>query len=123
TDLLLGGETHYASLLGRDALERYDYTQLSPRITAELMAPDQIGVEIATRLPGIVYNTNYVAPADAPHTLAAALNPDWRRFMASTPTALNFDLPAGGEARATAISPTHRGRRCGASVRLVAPPL
>ncbi|HLH25756.1 MAG TPA: ABC transporter substrate-binding protein [Chloroflexota bacterium] len=94
TDLLLGGETHYAPLLDRDVLERYDYTQLSPRITPEIVAPNNVGVEVATRLPGITYNTNLVPPADAPHTLEDALNPKWRDIMASTQNAANFDRVA-----------------------------
>ncbi|HZS03007.1 MAG TPA: ABC transporter substrate-binding protein [Chloroflexota bacterium] len=94
TDLLLGGETHYAPLLDRDVLERYDYTQLSPRITPEIVAPNNVGVEVATRLPGITYNTNLVPPAEAPRTLAEALNPKWRDIMASTQNAANFDRVA-----------------------------
>src|SRR5262249_3847152 len=94
TDLLLGGETHYAPLLDRDVLESYDYTRLSPRITPDFVTPHEVGVEVATRLPGITYNTNLVAPADAPHTLAAALNPAWRDIMASTQNAANFDRVA-----------------------------
>jgi ABC-type Fe3+ transport system substrate-binding protein len=94
TDLLLGGETHYAPLLDRGVMESYDYTRLSPRITPEVVAPNQVAVEVATRLPGITYNTNLVDPAEAPRTLEAALNPKWRDIMASTPNAANFDRVA-----------------------------
>jgi ABC-type Fe3+ transport system substrate-binding protein len=91
TDLLLGGETHYALLLDRGVTEDYDYTLLSPRITPDIVAPNNAAVEVATRLPGIPYNTNLIPPSQAPRTLEAALNPAWRPIMASTPNASNFD--------------------------------
>src|SRR5262249_49511473 len=75
TDLLLGADTHYGLLVERDVLERYEYTQLSDRITPQVVAPNNVGVEIATRLPGITYNTNLVSPAEAPRTLEAVLDP------------------------------------------------
>jgi ABC-type Fe3+ transport system substrate-binding protein len=128
TDLLVGGETHYAQLVDRDVLESYDYTLLTPRITAEFLAPNNVGVEITTRLPGIPYNTNFVSPAEAPRTLEAALNPSWRPFMASTPNAANFDriaaLPHWGPERVkayvTRLSQNVSGlMRCGEMSRIM----
>jgi iron(III) transport system substrate-binding protein len=94
TDLLLGADTHYGLLVERDVLERYEYTRLSDRITPQIVAPNNVGVEIATRLPGIMYNTNLVSPAEAPRTLEAVLDPKWRDIIASTPYAASSDRVA-----------------------------
>ena len=53
TNVFLGTETHYGTMLKRDVMEPYDYTKLSPRITRGVVTRKNIGVEIATFVSGI----------------------------------------------------------------------
>src|SRR5712692_4864863 len=75
TDVLLGGEAHVGSLIDLDVLERYDYSALTPRVTADMLAPLDMAVEFTSRLPGITYNSNIVPPADVPRLLEDTLHP------------------------------------------------
>ncbi|HEY3303167.1 MAG TPA: extracellular solute-binding protein [Candidatus Binatia bacterium] len=94
TDILLGTESHYGDLLGRNVLEEYDYAKLSPRIIKEAVAFKNVGVEIAGIVPGITYNSDLVSPAEAPKKLADVLNPKWKGKIASTANAALFDRTA-----------------------------
>jgi iron(III) transport system substrate-binding protein len=94
TDILLGTESHYGPLMNRDVLEGYDYVRLSPRITKDLIAPKDIGLQIGSIASGITYNTNFVAPGDAPKKLEDVLNPKWKGKIASTTNAAIFDRVA-----------------------------
>jgi ABC-type Fe3+ transport system substrate-binding protein len=94
TDLLLGTESHFATLLNRDVLEEYDYTLLSPRIPREAVTVRDLGVEIAGIVGGIGYNTELVARADAPRQLEETLHPRWKGKIASTQNAGIFDRVA-----------------------------
>lgn len=91
TDILLGTESHFGALLERKILEEYAYARLSPRIGKELVAPNNIGVEIATILSGITYNTSLVRPAEIPRKLPDLLQPRWKGKIASTQNAAIFD--------------------------------
>jgi iron(III) transport system substrate-binding protein len=91
TDVLIGSEGIYASLVDRRVLEEYDYTRLSPRIRKELVAPRDIGVEILSLLPGITYNTTLIPPSEVPKKLEDTLNPKWKGRIASTPYATGLD--------------------------------
>jgi len=92
TDILLGTESHYASLLKRSVLEEYDYPKLSPRIRKELAAP--IGVEMGAIISGIIYNSNLVPSSEAPKKLEDSLQPKWKGKIASTANAGIFDRVA-----------------------------
>jgi iron(III) transport system substrate-binding protein len=91
TDILLGTESHFGALLERKILEEYAYARLSPRIVKELVAPNNIGVEIATILSGITYNNSLVRPAELPQKLQDLLQPRWKGKIASTQNAAIFD--------------------------------
>lgn len=91
TDILVGSELHYASMIQTGSLESYDYTQLSPRITQQILTPDDVGVEFESRLPDITYNTNLVPASEVPQTLQAVLDPKWKGKIASTTDAAGFD--------------------------------
>lgn len=127
TDVFVGSELHYSTLYSANALESYDYTQLSPRITQQFLAPNNIGVEYASRFPDITYNSNLVSPADVPHTLQDVLNPRWNGKIASNVDAAGFDrialLPNWGadnlKAYLTSLSKEVSGLiRCGEYDRL-----
>jgi len=128
TDVLLGAESHYGPLVDLDALEPYDYTALSPRIQPQFVAPNNIGVEFTSRLPGITYNTNLVPPGDVPQKLTDTLDPKWKGKIASTLNAASFDRVAsrpewGAEkmrAFVTQLSQNIAGlMRCGESTRII----
>jgi ABC-type Fe3+ transport system substrate-binding protein len=128
TDVLIGSEGHFGSLLNRDVLESYDYTLLSPRITGDVVGPQNIAVEIVSRFPGITYNSDLVRGADVPRRLEDALDPKWRGKIASTPNAASFDRvsyrPDWGTDRmrdyVTRLSQNIGGLlRCGESARVV----
>jgi ABC-type Fe3+ transport system substrate-binding protein len=94
TDILLGTESHFGDLLGRNVLEEYDYTKLSPRIVKDVVAYKNLGVEIAGIVPGITYNSELLSPAEAPKKLEDVLNPKWKGKIASTANAALFDRTA-----------------------------
>jgi iron(III) transport system substrate-binding protein len=91
TDILLGTESHYIALLGRGVLEEYDYTLLSPRITPNVVAYGNVGVEIYNTTAGITYNTDLVPPTEVPQRLEDVLHPRWKGKIASTSNAAYFD--------------------------------
>jgi len=92
TDILLGTESHYSDLWKRNVLEEYDYAKLSPRVKKELADPH--GVQIGGIISGVLYNTELVAPAEAPRKLEDVLNPKWKGKIASTVNAGIFDRVA-----------------------------
>jgi iron(III) transport system substrate-binding protein len=94
SDILLGTERHFAQLLGHDVLEEYDYTALSPRITAEVVAHRNSGVEIYSTIPGIIYNTDLVSEAERPQRMEDVLHPKWRGRLVSPSAAAYFDAVA-----------------------------
>jgi iron(III) transport system substrate-binding protein len=128
TDILLGTESHYGALLTREVLEPFDYTKLSPRIPKEVVADKNIGVEIATFVSGVTYNTNFISAGEAPKKLADVLNPKWKGKIASTPGAAQLDrialLPGWGLEKMKAFVSRLSGYiggliRCGEMPRLV----
>jgi ABC-type Fe3+ transport system substrate-binding protein len=91
SDLILGNEDLFSDLLNREVLEEYDYTLLSRRITRELVALRNIGVEIYSNVPAIIYNTELVRAEDVPRTLEDTLAPKWRGRIATSERAAYFD--------------------------------
>jgi iron(III) transport system substrate-binding protein len=59
-------------------MEEYDYTALSSRISRDMLAPQNIGVQTAALIPVIAYNTDLVPASDAPKKLVDVLNPQWK---------------------------------------------
>jgi hypothetical protein len=60
TDILLGSEQHYGSLLGRDVLEEYDHPLLQPRITKDLVAARNMAVEFYSTIPENAANVGFL---------------------------------------------------------------
>ncbi|HEX6510962.1 MAG TPA: hypothetical protein VF157_01595, partial [Chloroflexota bacterium] len=83
TDVLVGSETHFGPLVDKNILEHYDYTQLSPRITPEIVLPGSIGVEIVSRFPGVTYNTQKIPKERVLTKLEDALSPEWQGKLAA----------------------------------------
>jgi iron(III) transport system substrate-binding protein len=91
SDVYLGRELHLATMLPHDVLEQYDYTQLSPRITRDIVGERNIGVEVYTTIPAILYNSELVPRAEVPQRLEDVLQPKWKGRIAATETASYFD--------------------------------
>jgi hypothetical protein len=102
TDIYLGIDGQFVGLMGQDALEEYDYTLLSPRISRGIVVPRDIGVQIYSTTPGILYNAIAVSPSDVPRKLEDSLHPRWKGRIASGIDAAYFEQVAmrpewGGE--------------------------
>lgn len=90
TDLLIGADDHFASLWKQKVLEEYDYTKLSQRITKDIVAYNNLGVEVLDIIPCIAYHADLVPPAEVPRKLADVLQPKWKGKIASTQYAAFF---------------------------------
>jgi iron(III) transport system substrate-binding protein len=94
TDILLGTDSTMLPLVNRDVLETYDYTQLSPRITREVLAPGGMAVAVYSTVPAILYNSNLVSPPEVPRRLEDVLQQKWKGTIASTQYAAYLDRVA-----------------------------
>ena len=94
SDVFVGTEQHFSDLIDRDVLEEYDYSALSPRIAKDVVTPRNQGVEFATIVSGITYNTKLVPQAQVPRKLEDLLDPKWKGKIASTTDAAIFDRVA-----------------------------
>jgi ABC-type Fe3+ transport system substrate-binding protein len=92
SDVYLGREANVKALLENQVLIPTDWPSLSPNIQPEMVAPDNVAVEVAVTLAGITYNTNLVPPAKVPQTSADLLLPEWKGHIAGTPYATFFDI-------------------------------
>ncbi len=92
TDVLIGTDSHYVPILDRGVLEGYDYATLSPWIRPDMVAPNQIGVEIYGTTAGVLYNPGLVPESAVPHKLADTLDPRWKGKIASSPDAAYLDI-------------------------------
>ena len=98
TDILMGSETHIASLIQGDALHPVDWASWAPNIQdPRLVAPGGAAVAIASRAPGITYHSGKLTGDAVPATLQDVLKPQYKGRVASTPYAANFDRLASPE--------------------------
>lgn len=99
TDIALAGIGQTSFYTSRDILLPVDWASLAPHIDAETMkimvSPDSKLVSFVGRATTIVYNSNFVKPADAPKRLSDLLDPKWKGRIASTPYAAGFGPLAG----------------------------
>jgi iron(III) transport system substrate-binding protein len=86
SDILFGGDTNLAATLRHDLFEEYDYTLLSPRLTPDIVAYRNIGVEVYGTIPAILYNSDLVKPPDVPQRLGDVLDPKWKGKIAGNQT-------------------------------------
>jgi ABC-type Fe3+ transport system substrate-binding protein len=91
SDVYLGRDIMFAGLLQRDVMEPYDYTLLSSRITPNVVKERNVGVEVYTSVPAILYNTELVSQAEVPRRVVDALDPKWKGRIAALATASYFD--------------------------------
>jgi ABC-type Fe3+ transport system substrate-binding protein len=94
SDVYLGLENLFASLIARDVLEPYDYTQLAPRISRDIVAERNIGVEVYGSIPTLLYNAELVRREEVPRRMEAVLDPKWKGKTAASVTASYFEAIA-----------------------------
>ncbi|HZS03009.1 MAG TPA: ABC transporter substrate-binding protein [Chloroflexota bacterium] len=98
SDVFIGSESHLTAMLEADALEPIDWASWSLNVRdPRLLAPNGVAVKLASRAPGITYNTQRVSEAALPRTLDDLLRPEFKGRIASTPYAATFNRLASPE--------------------------
>ncbi|HEY7060355.1 MAG TPA: ABC transporter substrate-binding protein [Chloroflexota bacterium] len=91
TDVYIGGsESYIATLISPTmTLEQVDWAGIFDHINPSFVAANGAALQISSRLPGIVYNTQLIPPSEAPRTMQALLDPKWKGKI-STQAYLGF---------------------------------
>ena len=95
TDVFLGGANHMISGLKSGLLMKVDWEAIVERpapanAVINRVNTDGVGMAVASRVVGIVYNTNLVKGADIPKSIEDVLNPKWKGQIAVTPYLTGF---------------------------------
>lgn len=90
TDIFLGSSNHIVSGLKSGFLQKVDWESLverpaPPDALLPRVAPEGAAMAFASRVVGIVYNTNLVKGNDIPDSLEDVLNPKFKGQIATTP--------------------------------------
>jgi ABC-type Fe3+ transport system substrate-binding protein len=93
SDVFIGTEDQMKQFLTDGGLRPVDWVGLSAgRIPPSILAPANLGVEMATRVPGVTYNAQLVSSDRVPRTTSDLLKPEWKGSLASTPYGAFFDV-------------------------------
>ncbi|NQU69194.1 MAG: extracellular solute-binding protein [Rhodospirillales bacterium] len=95
TDVFLGGANHMISGLKSGLLMKVDWEAIVERPAQsnpviERVNTGGVGMAVASRVVGIVYNTNLVKGADIPTSIEDVLKPKWKGQIAITPYITGF---------------------------------
>ena len=95
SDIFLGSGSHMASGLKTGMLMKVDWAKLIERpapknASFERINPGGVGVAVASRVVGIVYNKNLVKGADVPTSMYDVLKPKWKGLVVTTPYVTGF---------------------------------
>ena len=95
TDIFLGSANHMYSGLKTGLLQKVNWNALIERPAPKDASFDRVnsegvGVAVASRVVGIVYNTNLVKGADIPTSIEDVLKPKWKGQIATTPYITGF---------------------------------
>ena len=95
TDVFLGAGSHMVSGMRSGLLMKVDWEAiverpLPPNPVLERVNPGGVGMAVASRVVGIVYNTNLVKGADIPTSIEDVLKPKWKGQIAITPYITGF---------------------------------
>ena len=95
TDIFLGSGSHMFSGGKTGLLQKVDWNALIERpapkkASFERVNPDGVGVAVASRVVGIVYNKNLVKGDDIPTSIEDVLKPKWKGLVATTPYVTGF---------------------------------
>jgi iron(III) transport system substrate-binding protein len=128
SDLFFGYESTTSTLIDGGGAHFLDWPALNPGLPSQAIAEGGYAAAYASKVYGIPYAENFVAPHEVPRTLQDVLDPKWKGRIASTPYATPFDLLAQpselGEAATTAFVEKLADQvggliRCGQHERLV----
>ncbi len=95
TDVFLGSAGHMLAGLKTGMLSKVDWEALVERPAPKGALFDRVnsegvGMAVASRVVGIVYNTNLVKGADVPTSIMDVLKPKWKGQIATTPYVTGF---------------------------------
>ncbi|MCZ6637374.1 MAG: extracellular solute-binding protein, partial [Alphaproteobacteria bacterium] len=95
TDVFLGAANHMISGLKSGLLMKVDWEALverpaPPNPVINRVNPSGVGMAVASRVVGIVYNTNLVKGDDIPQSIEDVLKPKWKGQIAVTPYLTGF---------------------------------
>jgi ABC-type Fe3+ transport system substrate-binding protein len=93
TDVYIGGSESYIATLVSPTmtLEQVDWAGIFDHIDPSFMAVNGAALQISSRLPGIVYNTQLIPPSEAPRSLQALLDPKWKGRVSTQAYLAFFD--------------------------------
>jgi ABC-type Fe3+ transport system substrate-binding protein len=95
TDIFLGSGSHMTSGGKTGLLQKVNWNALIERpqpknASFERVNPKGVGVAVASRVVGIVYNKNLVKGDDIPTSIEDVLKPKWKGLVATTPYVTGF---------------------------------
>ncbi|MFQ5850013.1 MAG: ABC transporter substrate-binding protein [Candidatus Binatia bacterium] len=95
TDVFLGSANHMISGLKSGWLEKVDWESLLERPAPSnpvlpRVNPEGVGMAVASRVVGIVYNKNLVKGDDVPQSMEDVLKPKFKGQIATTPYVTGF---------------------------------
>ena len=90
TDVFMGSGSHMVSGLKTGMLTKVDWEKLIERPAPKNAAVERVnnggvGLAVASRVVGIVYNTNLVKGEDIPYSIEDVMKPKWKGQIAVTP--------------------------------------
>lgn len=100
-DVLIAGEGQVPVFYQQKILQSVNWKPLIPNLPTQYydqaVSPDGTMVAVYSTYRTIVYNTMFVSPSEAPHSLHDLLNPKWKGHVATTSYAAGFgSLTEGG---------------------------
>jgi ABC-type Fe3+ transport system substrate-binding protein len=95
TDVFMGSGSHMVSGLKTGMLAKVDWEKLIERPAPKNPAVQRVnnggvGVAVASRVVGIVYNTNLVKGSDIPYSIEDVMKSKWKGQIAITPYITGF---------------------------------
>ena len=95
TDVFMGSGSHMLSGFKTGMLQKVDWNKLIDRpepknAVVKRVNNGGVGVAIASRVVGIVYNTNLVKGSDIPYSIEDVMSPKWKGQIAITPYLTGF---------------------------------
>lgn len=95
TDIFLGSANHMIAGMKTGMLMKVNWNALVERPAPKdavfnRVNPEGVGMAVASRVVGIVYNTNLVKGADIPTSIEDVLKPKWKGLIATTPYVTGF---------------------------------
>ena len=95
TDVFMGSGSHMVSGLKTGMLAKVNWEELIERpapknAVVERVNNGGVGLAVASRVVGLVYNTNLVKGSDIPYSIEDVMKPKWKGQIAITPYLTGF---------------------------------